>query len=179
MHCSSPSSRSTQQSHFKFWKNGLTLKKYKKIKQNSSFFLWYRMFWPPMRTLPLGHPWIRGFIPYLVAVETVACFTRQSAMESSVVSSLPDHAFTPTPRKHGVERSTMKHSASCESYCWLFTISSPTFGRIGHWWNAALALDEPFWGMPTRMRVWELYSIDLPLSRGHRLAVHIEVPSGT
>ena len=60
------------------------------------FFLWYRMFWPPMRTLPLGHPWIRGFIPYLVAVETVNCFTRQSAMESSVVSSLPDHAFTPT-----------------------------------------------------------------------------------
>ena len=45
-----------------------------------------------------------------MAVETVDCFTRQSAMESSVVSSLPDHAFTPTPRKHGVERSTMKHS---------------------------------------------------------------------
>ena len=31
-----------------------------------------------------------------MAVETVACFTRQSAMESSVVSSLPDRAFTPT-----------------------------------------------------------------------------------
>ena len=65
------------------------------------FFLWYRMFWPPMRTLPLGHPWIRGFIPYLVAVETVNCFTRQSAMESSVVSSLPDHAFTPTLESTG------------------------------------------------------------------------------
>ena len=32
-------------------------------------------------------------------------------MESSVVSSLPDHAFTPTPRKHGVEQTTMKHSS--------------------------------------------------------------------
>ena len=48
----------------------------------------------------------------------------KSAMESSAVSSLPDHAFTPTPRKHGVERSTMKHSSeicrnrpSCESHC--------------------------------------------------------------
>ena len=30
---------------------------------------------------------------------------------SGAVSSLPDHAFTPTPRKHGVERSTMKHSS--------------------------------------------------------------------
>ena len=32
-------------------------------------------------------------------------------MESSAVSSLPDNTFTPTPRKHGVEQSTMKHSS--------------------------------------------------------------------
>ena len=65
------------------------------------FFLCTRIFWPPMRTLPLGHPWIRGIIPYLVAVETVNCFTRRSTMESSVVSSLPDHAFTPTLESMG------------------------------------------------------------------------------
>ena len=35
------------------------------------------------------------------AAETFACFTRQSSMESSVVSSLPDYTFNPVPRKHG------------------------------------------------------------------------------
>ena len=48
------------------------------------------------------------------AVETFTCFTRQnSAMESSVVSSLPDVYLHPHARKHGVERSTMKHSSNC------------------------------------------------------------------
>ena len=36
-----------------------------------------------------------------MAVETVSCFTRQTAMESSVVSSLPDRAFTLTPASTG------------------------------------------------------------------------------
>ena len=35
------------------------------------------------------------------AAETFACFTRESSMESSVVSSLPDCTFNPVPRKHG------------------------------------------------------------------------------
>ena len=93
------------------------------------------------------------------AAETFACFTRQSSMESSVVSSLPDCTFNPAERRCGGNDqlwntlATMGGRPSCESYCWLFTISSPTFGRIGHWWNAVLALDEPFWGIPTRIRV--------------------------
>ena len=123
------------------------------------FFLWYRIFWPPMRTLPLGHPWIRGFIPYLVAVETVACFTRQSAMESSVVSSLPDRAFTPTPRKHGVERSTMKHSSETgveSPHMWVtLLIAHHQLSYLRENWTlmeCGRALDEPFFGMPTRIR---------------------------
>ena len=79
-----------------------------------------RMFWPPMRTLPLGHPWIRGFIPYLVAVETVTCFTRRSTMESSVVSSLPDYTSIPTlasinPSLENVERVLSYGHISCAS----------------------------------------------------------------
>ena len=65
-----------------------------------------------------------GVLFHIMVVETVTCFTRRSTMESSVVSSLPDRAFTPTPRKHGVEQSTMKHSGetcwnrpTCESHC--------------------------------------------------------------
>ena len=37
--------------------------------------------------------------------------TCQSAIESSVVSSLPDITFTPTPCKHGEELSIMKSQA--------------------------------------------------------------------
>ena len=70
-------------------------------KSSRLLFFFYRMFWPPMRTLPLGHPWIRGFIPYLMAIETFTCFTRESSMESSVVSSLPDYTFTPTLESMG------------------------------------------------------------------------------
>ena len=39
----------------------------------------------------------------------------KSAMESSVVSSLPDVYLHPHARKHGVERSTMKHSSNLRS----------------------------------------------------------------
>ena len=55
---------------------------------NQNFMEWiYKKLWTPLNP---------GFYSYLVAVETVNCFTRQSAMESSVVYSLPNHAFTPT-----------------------------------------------------------------------------------
>ena len=37
----------------------------------------------------------------LWAVETFTCFTRQFIMESGVVSSLPDHAFTTTLESMG------------------------------------------------------------------------------
>ena len=100
-----------------------------------------------------------GVLFHIMVVETVTCFTRRSTMESSVVSSLPDCTFNPAERRCGGNNqlwntlATMGGRPSCESYCWLFTISSPTFGRIGHWWNAVLALDEPFFGMPTRIRV--------------------------
>ena len=37
-----------------------------------------------------------GVLFHIMVVETFTCFTRRSTMESSVVSSLPDCAFTPT-----------------------------------------------------------------------------------
>ena len=77
-----------------------------------------------------------GVLFHILVVETVTCFTRRSTMESSVVSSLPDCTFNPAERKCGGNDqlwntpATMGGRPSCESYCWLFTISSPTFGRI-------------------------------------------------
>ena len=62
----------------------------------------------------------RVFIPYLVAVETVTCFTRRSTMESSVVSSLPDYTSIPTlasinPSLENVERVLSYIHISCAS----------------------------------------------------------------
>ena len=50
----------------------------------------------------------------------------KSAMESSVVSSLPDVYLHPHARKHGVERSTMKHSSN--------------YGRSPHMWVILLII---------------------------------------
>ena len=77
-----------------------------------SFFFLYSDNFTPYAYAPPSDTFESGVLFHIWwAVETFACFTRQSAMESSVVSSLPDYTFTPTPRKHGVERSTMKHSS--------------------------------------------------------------------
>ena len=69
----------------------------------------------PLETLESG-----VFIPYLVAVETVTCFTRRSTMESSVVSSLPDYTSIPTlasinPSLENVERVLSYIHISCAS----------------------------------------------------------------
>ena len=82
----------------------------------------------------------------------------KSAMESSVVSSLPDVTFTPTPRKHGVERSTMKHSSNLRSpFMWvILLIIHHQLSYLRENWplmECGSALDEPFFGMPTRIRV--------------------------
>ena len=83
----------------------------------------------------------------------------KSAMESSVVSSLPDVTFTPTPRKHGVERSTMKHSSkpAGSPHMWdILLIVHHQLSYLREKWplmEYGSALDEPFFGMPTRIRV--------------------------
>ena len=47
----------------------------------------------------------------------------KSTMESSVVSSLPDVYLHPHARKHGVERSTMKHSSNLRSpHMWVILL---------------------------------------------------------
>ena len=47
----------------------------------------------------------------------------KSTMESSVVSSLPDVYLHPHARKHGVERSTMKHSSNLRSpFMWVILL---------------------------------------------------------
>ena len=42
-----------------------------------------------------------GVLFHIMVVETFTCFTRRSTMESGVVSSLPDRAFTPTLESTG------------------------------------------------------------------------------
>ena len=62
--------------------------------QGSSFFFYIGSFDPPCVRSPLD-TLESGVLFHIMVVETFTCFTRRSTMESSVVSSLPDHAFIP------------------------------------------------------------------------------------
>ena len=87
----------------------------------------------------------------------VACFTRQSAMESSVVSSLPDSAFTPTLASTGWSNqlwNTLAKLVGIAPHVSHIVDRSPSaLLPSGSLMECGRALDEPFFGMPTRIRV--------------------------
>ena len=66
------------------------------IKFSRRFFFVYSDALTPYAYAPPWTPLNPGVLFHIMVVDTFTCFTRQTAMESSVVSSLPDHAFTPT-----------------------------------------------------------------------------------
>ena len=69
-------------------------------KKVNFFFCNIGSFHPPCVRFPLD-TLESGVLFHIMVVETVICFTRRSTMESSVVSSLPDCAFTPTLESTG------------------------------------------------------------------------------